>query len=441
VAVEFHVRCREIANLKQRRIPVHDCDRLVADGSRWQFAGPADDCRSSDAAFEKRAFVADPLAGVSAAAVGSVVVAFRVAAVVAIHFDFVVLGRVPVVAHEEDDRVLPQSGLFELLYYLSDVVVGRRDKGTVRTARFLDSLVVLQVFFECLLGIMRNVEGGVEEEGFVVTVFCLVVQEAERPIDHEIWEKRVRMKDLGRAFEQVVKSVAVQEKVRVVVDKAVADAEELVEALTLRANVAVSSQVPLSVESGLVAGIPQGFGERNFLKCHKRAFGRHVPLAPGVHAAPLRVSPRHQSRPRRTADRVSVRGRKPHPDFCQAVNVRRVQIGRPVTPGIKRALVVGEEDDDVGLVGGAGETRSGQEDQQDSKVAHWCLRIGHSRRSWAERQPENRVFAMRLCQAEPDLLHWKPLWTADNTVRTEHAVRAAVLIGGLGIGCSVERNS
>ena len=33
VAVEFHVRFRETANLKQRRIPVHDCDRLVADSS------------------------------------------------------------------------------------------------------------------------------------------------------------------------------------------------------------------------------------------------------------------------------------------------------------------------------------------------------------------------------------------------------------------------
>lgn len=54
------------------------------------------------------------------------------------------------------------------------------------------------------------------------------------------------MKDLGRALEQIVKTVAVKEEVRVVVDETVADAKELIKALALRSDVLVSAQMLLA---------------------------------------------------------------------------------------------------------------------------------------------------------------------------------------------------
>ena len=327
---------------------------------------------------QKRAFVADPRTGVSATAVGPVVVALRVAAVVAIDFDAVVLGRVAVVAHEEDDRVLTQSGLVELLQDLADVLVSGRDKSSVGSARLFQALVHLEMPLESLLGVVRNVEGGVEEKRLFVSVLCLIVQEAERSADHQVGEERVGMKDLGRAFEQVVKAVPVQEKVSVVVDETVADAEELIEALALWTDVFVGSQMPFAVERRLVAGIAESFGECDFLKGHERALGGHVPLAPRIHAAPLRMPPGHQSSPRRTADGVSVGGCKSHAVSGETVDVRSVQIARPVAPGIERALIVGEEDDDIRLVGrsGDGPCKDGrcEEEEEKDEAKHRRLR-------------------------------------------------------------------
>ena len=314
--------------------------------------------------------MADPFASVSAATVGSVVVAFRIAAAVAVRFDFVVLRRVTVVTHEEDDGVVPQASLVKFFQDFPDVFVGRRDKGSVGSARLLDALVHLEVPLKSLLGIVRNVEGGVEEEGFVVAVSCLVVEKTERAVDHQVRKKRVRMKDLGRALEQIVKTVAVKEEVRVVVDETVADAKELIEALALRADVLVGSQVPLAVESGLVAGFSQSLCQSDFFEGHECALGSHVPLAPGIYATPLRMPPGHQCRPRRAADRVSVRCLKPHPVHCQAVYVRRVQISRPVTPGIERSLVIGKQDDNVGFIGAPDDGGRSQENQQRCEAKH-----------------------------------------------------------------------
>lgn len=181
------------------------------------------------------------------------------------------------------------------------------------------------------------------------------------------------MNDLRRAFEQVMKAVSVQEKVRVVIDKAIADAEKLIEALAFRADVFMGSQVPLSVESRLVAGIAESFGECNFLKGHERALGGHVPLTPGIHAAPLRMPPGHQGRSGRAADSVGVGGCESHSVPGQAVDVRRVQIARPVAAGIQRPLVIGEEDDDVRLIG---RSRGGlcEQNEQNAEAKHRRLR-------------------------------------------------------------------
>ena len=291
----------------------------------------------------------------------------------AVDLDLVVLSRVTVVAHKKDDRVLSKARLVELLEDLPDVLIGGCDKGSVGPARLLHSLVHLEMPLEGLLGVVRNVEGGVEKKRLFVAVHCLVVEETKRPVDHQVGEERVGMKDLGRAFEQVVKSVPVQEKVSVVVDEAVADAEKLIEALALRADVFVSSQMPFAIKGRFVAGVAESLGERDFLKGHERALGGHVPLAPGIHAAPLRMPPGHQSCPGWTTDSVSVGGCESHTVSGQTVDVSSVQIARPIAPGIDRALIVGEEDDDIGLVGRSGDGRC-KEEGEKKEAKHRRLR-------------------------------------------------------------------
>jgi hypothetical protein len=60
---------------------------------------------------------------------------------------------------------------------------------------------------------------------------------------------------------------------------------------------------------------------------------------------------------------MSIRGRESHARFGEAVNMWRVEIGRPVTSGVKRALVIGKKDDDVGFFRGSDETVGGDKNQ------------------------------------------------------------------------------
>ena len=62
-------------------------------------------------------------------------------------------------------------------------------------------------------------------------------------------------------FVEIVEAGSVQEEVVVVVDEPVANAEELVEALLLRPEVAMGAEVPLSEQRGAVAGRLQGLGQ------------------------------------------------------------------------------------------------------------------------------------------------------------------------------------
>ena len=66
-------------------------------------------------------------------------------------------------------------------------------------------------------------------------------------------------------------------------------------------------------------------------------------------AAALRVSPGQKCSARRAADGMGIGLREADAISCDPVDVRGVEVGRSVTVGVERPLVVGVEDDDVGL--------------------------------------------------------------------------------------------
>ena len=159
------------AELEDSRVPVHDRDHLVAGRALRQPGRVADNGRGANASFEEGPLAADPLAGISAAAVGSVAVPLRVAAGMFGASNSVALGGVAVVALEDHDRVLAQVELFEPVENLSDVVIRCRDDRGVGPPRHGQVLVALVELLVGLLGIVllalgsmgmsKAVEGGI----------------------------------------------------------------------------------------------------------------------------------------------------------------------------------------------------------------------------------------------------------------------------------------
>jgi hypothetical protein len=95
---------------------------------------------------------------------------------------------------------------------------------------------------------VRSIERNIEEEGSV-SVF---LDELQGPAHHHFGEILAGRVNLFGAFVKVVKAVVVQEVVVIVVDEPVADAEELIKALFLRAEISMRSQVPFAEERGTV---------------------------------------------------------------------------------------------------------------------------------------------------------------------------------------------
>ena len=125
-----------------------------------------------------------------------------------------------------------------------------------------------------------------------------------------------------------MKSTAMQEIVIVVVNEAVADAKELVEALFLWPKIPMGSKVPFSVERGAITGSLQCLSQRHLLKSHVdtvRAI--HVALRPVMDTTPLRMPSRHQRRPRRATNRVRIRLSESHSRGRKSVDIGRTEVG------------------------------------------------------------------------------------------------------------------
>ena len=125
-----------------------------------------------------------------------------------------------------------------------------------------------------------------------------------------------------------MKSTAMQEIVVVVVNKAVANAKELVEALFLWPKIPMSPKVPFSEERGSITCRLQCLSQRHFLKRHVDTVRPiHVALRPVMDTTPLRMPSRHQRRPRRATNRVSIRLSESHSSGCKSVDIGSPEVG------------------------------------------------------------------------------------------------------------------
>ena len=93
-----------------------------------------------------------------------------------------------------------------------------------------------------------------------------------------------------------------------------------------------------------------------------------------MHSTSLGMTPREESSPGRTTDRVGIGLGEADPGFGELVDVRRHQVGGTVAIRIQGALVIGEEDHDVGT-GFGGRNGKGKEPKngegQDERFHNW----------------------------------------------------------------------
>ena len=167
-----------------------------------------------------------------------------------------------------------------------------------------------------------------------------------------------------------MKPTAMQEIVVVVVNEAVADAKELIEALFLWPKIPMGAKVPFSVERGAITGRLQCLGQRHLPKSHVDTVRSiQVALRPVMDPTPLRMPPRHQRRSRRATHRVRIRLSEPHSRGRKSVDIGRSEVGGAIAIGINRPLVVGQNDEDVRPLHRR-HTKCGEDQQEDNYVLH-----------------------------------------------------------------------
>ena len=117
------------------------------------------------------------------------------------------------------------------------------------------------------------------------------VDKPQCPTNHHLREVLTRSLDWRCSFIKIMKTGAVQEIVVIVVDESVTDTKEFVEALLLGAIVAVSAEMPFSVQCRSIPRRLKRFGKRHLFQCHVDPFGGvHITLRPIIDTAPLWMS-------------------------------------------------------------------------------------------------------------------------------------------------------
>ena len=164
--------------------------------------------------------------------------------------------------------------------------------------------------------------------------------------------------------------VALQKEVRVVVDEPAPYAEELVESLASGAVVWMSPQVPLAEECGAVTARLHGLGQGDFRESHVDSLlgGPPIALHPFIHSAALGVSAGQQGGSGRAAEGVGVSLGESCAGGGQLVEVGGDQVLGTVASGVERALVIGVENHNLGLVLGEDQRRQRPQRQGNESV-------------------------------------------------------------------------
>ena len=137
--------------------------------------------------------------------------------------------------------------------------------------------------------------------------------------------------------------------VLVVVDVAALEAEEEVVAVRVGAVLLLVAEMPLAEERRGVAGVLQQLRQRVAGSRQSLFRGRGDAAEGRLDRGALLVPTGHEPGTRRAADRaVGIEVGELHPVLCQAVDVRRLDVLRPVAADVGLADVVGDDEHDVG---------------------------------------------------------------------------------------------
>ena len=102
--------------------------------------------------------------------------------------------------------------------------------------------------------------------------------------------------------------------------------------------------VPLADARGAIAPFVQRLRHRDLGRFHRLPIVRDA-----MASRAQRPAPREQSRARRGAKRVHIEPIKPHALRAQLVDVRRLQMRVAVDGEVAVALVIGDDEEDVGF--------------------------------------------------------------------------------------------
>ncbi len=164
-------------------------------------------------------------------------------------------------------------------------------------------------------------------------------------------------------------------------DAAGAVDEHLVETAAAGLAGVLVAQVPLAEDAGGVAGAFEGLGQGEGLQAHPLAF------VDGVGDAGAELVPAgHDGAAGRRAGRADVEVLETEGLVVEAVQIRRADHGIAVTAEVTVALVVGEDQDDVGSPAGeflgsgrVGSGRGSGPDRRDTGRGRDAMRRGHVR--------------------------------------------------------------
>ena len=358
VAIQFCLRLLDLAEVENGGKPVCGGDRLAPDLPLGQLGGITDDGGNPQASLVVRALGATPLAGIAAASEGMVVVALFQAALMVFPSAGTILGGVAVVAHEDDEGIFAELVFLEFVEDPQHAVVSSGDHAGIGLSRHRQVLVSPFKFFVVLLGVVRNVESGVEQEGTILVLVDVV----ESPLGHEIWEVGITLEDFDIVLVEVMEALPVQKEVVVVVDESAEVSEMVVEALSQGTVSFLGSQMPFPKNGSGVACFLENLRDGDLGSCHVPVLAvtaLTISLGPVDYPGALWMAPRHQEGPGRTTDGVAVGLGEAHPSLSEAVHGWGVEICRPVAVRVECALIVGKEDYDIG--------RSGEKERSEGK--------------------------------------------------------------------------
>ena len=248
-----------------------------------------------------------------------------------------------VVALVDDQRVLQHALRFQGSDHATDLVVEGGDHGGVGApGRLGDVRVPVQVLLRRLEGRMRRGEGQVHEHRLLAVV---VLDLAHGVVAEQIGGVAFFLHQLVVAIPVGSAMGAMGEIVDLAQHRAVVVVEAALPGPVFLVGMA---DMPFADHRGVVAGIAQRLRQGVLVGIQAVLAGRGNHRA--LHAGAVGITTGHQRRTCLRAQGLRVEILQPHAAARQRVDVRRLDVGA-VVADILPALVVGDDVDDVGLLG------------------------------------------------------------------------------------------